>query len=166
MRTERIYIETSLINRIADPLDRDAAIRREQLASREWWPKARRNPAYILVTSKLAVGECMDRYKDIRVIRLRRRIFSSRIVAPVPYSRRDAIAALLSGDKLLLPATEFVDAPHIANAVPLGCQHLLTWNQTHLTNPYIAERVHNTLESHGYPTPTIATPTQFQNRRR
>lgn len=165
MHTERIYIETSLINRIADPLDRDADIRREQVASREWWSRARKNRAYILLTSKLAVGECIDRYKDIRVVRLRRRVFSSLIVASVPGPRRDAIAGLLSGEKLPLPASEFVDAQHIAHAVLLGCQHLLTWNQTHLTNPYIAERVHNILKEHGYKTPTIATPTQFANRR-
>lgn len=46
MRTERIYIETSLINRVADPLDRDADIRREQVASREWWSTALKNRTY------------------------------------------------------------------------------------------------------------------------
>jgi len=165
MNTEKIYVETSLINRIADPLDRDAAVRREQIVSREWWKTVRRHRDYELVTSKLALKECSEDYDDIRIVRLRLRVFAGLFIATVPARRRNALASLLAGPKAPLPETELVDAQHVATAVLLQCQHLLTWNQTHLANPYISERVHNILEEHGYQTPIIATPEQFQNRR-
>ena len=38
---------------------------------------------------------------------------------------------------------------------------LLTWNQKHLANPFMYERVDNVFEEHGYETPIIATPEQF-----
>ena len=165
MSTEKIYVETSLINRIADPLDRDAAVRREQLVRREWWKTVRRHQHYELVTSKLAFKECSEDYEDIRIVRLRLRVFAGLLITTVPARRRDALAALLAGTKAPLPETELVDAQHIATAALLQCQHLLTWNQTHLANPYISERVHNILRVHGYQTPIIATPEQFRYRR-
>jgi hypothetical protein len=154
MSTEKSYVETSLINRIADPLDRDAAVRREQIVCRQWWKTVRRHRDYELVTSKLAFKDCSEDYEDIRIVRLRRRVFTGLFIATVPSRRRDALAALLAGPKAPLSRTELVDAQHVAAAALLGCQHLLTWNQTHLANPYIPR---------GFP--IIATPEQFRNRR-
>jgi hypothetical protein len=37
MKKHMVYIETSFINRLADPLKRDPDVRREQLLSRDWW---------------------------------------------------------------------------------------------------------------------------------
>ena len=37
MKKYRVYLETSFINRLADPLKREAELRREQLLSRDWW---------------------------------------------------------------------------------------------------------------------------------
>jgi len=57
--------------------------------------------------------------------------------------------------------TELVDAQHLATAAVGGCRYLLTWNQKHLANPFMYERVDNIFEEHGYETPIIATPEQF-----
>ena len=152
--------ETSLISRIAD---RWTATPRADC--RQWWKTVRRHRDYELVTSKLAFKVCPEDYEDIRIVGLRRRVFVGLFIATVPARRRDALAAVLAGLKAPLPGTELVDAQHVATAALLQCQHLLTWNQTHLANPYISERVHNNPYEHGYQTPIIATPEQFQNRR-
>jgi hypothetical protein len=81
MSKEKIYVETSLINRIADPLDPDAAVRREQIVSRQSWKTVRRHRDYELVTSKLAFKECSEDYEDIRIVRLRRRVFAGLFIA-------------------------------------------------------------------------------------
>jgi hypothetical protein len=162
MKNDRIYVETSLINRIADPLRSEPEIRREQLQSRSWWKTARRD--YTFLTSTLAYRECCEDYDVERIVRLRLRVFASLIIAHVPARDRDALAAALASRRGPLPITELVDAQHIATAAILRCEHLLTWNQTHLANPYTYERVHNIVEAYGYETPVIATPEQFLRR--
>jgi hypothetical protein len=55
-KTPAVYLETSFINRLADPLKRDASIRQEQLDSREWWRVYRSR--YTLVVSRATLDEC------------------------------------------------------------------------------------------------------------
>ncbi len=37
LKNPTVYLETSFINRLADPRKRDSRTRQEQLDSREWW---------------------------------------------------------------------------------------------------------------------------------
>jgi hypothetical protein len=159
MKKYRVYLETSFINRLADPLKREAELRREQLLSRAWWKTSRHK--YALASSALAFKESCSNYSNRRIVRLRLRIFASLDTLSVPAAERDTLAAALSRRGGPLPVTELVDAQHLAIAAIGGCRYLLTWNQKHLANPFAYERVDNVFEEHGYETPIIATPEQF-----
>ena len=144
MKKYRVYLETSFINRLADPLKREAELRREQLLSREWWKTSRHK--YHLVSSALAFKESCSNYPNRRIVRLRLRIFASLDILSVPAAERDALAAALSRRGGPFPVTELVDAQHLAIPAIGGCRYLLTWNQKHLANPFMHERVDNVFE--------------------
>lgn len=70
MKKPTVYLETSFINRLADPLKRDPLTRQQQLDSRTWWHTYRN--LYALVTSGATLDECL-RYPNPRIVKLRLR---------------------------------------------------------------------------------------------
>jgi predicted nucleic acid-binding protein len=72
----------------------------------------------------------------------------------------DAAAAL--GIKLLekrvIPAKAAEDAYHLAISSVHGIQVLLTWNCSHLANPFVWRQVERVFASEGFELPVICTP--------
>lgn len=158
MKKPTVYVETSFINRLADPLKREPRIRQEQLDSREWW-RAYRNE-YTLVTSNAALLEC-TRYPNARTVRLRLRYLAKLASPRLQLSDLNGLSAALREPHGPLPAAELLDANHVAAAAILGCRFLLTWNQKHIANPFTRDQVDNVIRRYGYKPPIIATPQQF-----
>src|SRR5215469_5134994 len=73
-----VYLETSFINRLADPLKREPRTRQEQLDSREWWRIYRAK--FTLVTSKASLIECTQ-YPNKHTVKLRLR-YLSKLMSP------------------------------------------------------------------------------------
>ena len=78
LRRPTVYLETSFINRLADPLKRDSRTRLEQLDSREWWRAYRSR--YTLIVSRAPLDECSQN-SNARLVRLRSR-FLARTTSP------------------------------------------------------------------------------------
>jgi hypothetical protein len=78
LKMPAVYLETSFINRLADPLKRDARTRQEQIDSREWWRLYRSR--YTLVISRATLDEC-SQYSNAPLVRLRSR-FLARTTSP------------------------------------------------------------------------------------
>ena len=159
MNKPTVYLETSFINRLADPLKREPRLRQQQLSSREWWNKFRRR--YTLVSSPFTFNECCLDYPNQRIVRLRLRYFGNLTIFRPPAKDLSRLARALRQSRGPLPAEEVVDSQHIATAAIAGCRYLLTWNQKHIANPFIQKIIDNIIESHGFQAPTIATPEQF-----
>jgi hypothetical protein len=153
-----VYLETSFINRLADPLKRDSRTRQEQLDSRDWWRDYRNR--YVLAISQATIYECTQ-YSNARIVRLRMRYLAKAATLRVPASELNRLAGALRRPHGPLPAAEILDAGHIAAAAISGCRFLLTWNQKHIANPFTRDQVDNIVRRHGYQTPLIATPRQF-----
>jgi len=152
------YLETSFINRLADPLKRDPRTRQEQLDSREWWRVYRSR--YTLVVSRATVDEC-SQYANARLVRLRQRYLAKTTRHRLSTSKMNRLVVALRQPYGPLPEAEILDATHIAAAVLSGCALLLTWNQKHIANPFTRDQVDNIVRRHGYQTPLIVTPSQF-----
>jgi hypothetical protein len=159
MKKPAVYLETSFINYLADPLKRDAKLRQNQLSSREWWNILRHQ--YTLLTSTFTVDESCRNYPNQRIVRLRQRCLASVTIIRPPAADRIRLATALREPYGPLPSTEVLDSQHIATAALSGCHFLLTWNQKHIANPFISKRVDNIIEGYGYQAPIIATPDQF-----
>ena len=158
MKKQAVYLETSFINRLADPLKRDPLIRHEQIDSREWWRDFRNH--YALITSRATIDEC-SQYPNERLIRLRRRYLAKTSTPRFSTSELNKLVVALRKPHGPLPTAEIVDATHIAAAAISGCRFLLTWNQKHIANPFNREQVDNIVRRHGYETPILLTPRQF-----
>jgi hypothetical protein len=159
MKQPSVYLETSFINRLADPLKRDPLTRQQQLTSRAWWSRYRRH--YVLLSSEYAYDESCVKYKDERIVRLRLRRFAHLTIVRPPLADITELATALRKPRGPLPPKEILDSQHIAVAAISGCSYLLTWNQTHIANAFTQEIVDNIIERHGYQAPKIGTPEQF-----
>jgi hypothetical protein len=64
-------------------------------------------------------------------------------------------------DQHALPAKAAVDALHIAVAVVMGMDYVLTWNCTHIANAAIRPRIEEACRKLGYEPPVICTPEEL-----
>ena len=60
-----------------------------------------------------------------------------------------------------IPATERLDADHVATAAAYGMDVLLTWNCTHINNPIMLPSIITQVALAGYKCPQIMTPREF-----
>jgi hypothetical protein len=60
-----------------------------------------------------------------------------------------------------LPAKAAVDALHIAVAVVMGIDYVLTWNCTHIANAVIRPKIEDACRQAGYDPPVICTPEEL-----
>ena len=64
-------------------------------------------------------------------------------------------------DQHALPAKAALDALHIAVAVVMGMDYVLTWNCTHIANAAIRPRIEVACRRLGYEPPVICTPEEL-----
>jgi hypothetical protein len=60
-----------------------------------------------------------------------------------------------------LPTKAAVDALHIAVAAENGMEYPLTWNCRHIANAALRHAIESVIDSFGYETPIICTPSQL-----
>jgi hypothetical protein len=53
------------------------------------------------------------------------------------------------------------DALHIAIASTTGMDYIVTWNFSHINNPFTIAKIRNTVETAGYICPEIVSPEAF-----
>ena len=154
-----VYIDSSFIDRIADPRKGSAATHRERNISKTWWESYNRRAD--LVTSPFTFAEAIERYGNARIVRLRHRYFSHiREVRAARKYLNPLAAALLKPDGPI-PADEILDAQHIATAAITGCPYLLTWNCRHIANAFNREFVDNIIRRYGYKPLILGNPEEF-----
>lgn len=161
MKKPTVYLETSFINYLADPLRPHPKTRQRQLSSRAWWKTLRHN--YTLITSTLTLEKSCLKYKNKRIARLRLRYFAPIIMVRCPPIPRDKLADALRQPSGPIPADEINDSIHIANAAISGCECLLTWTHSHIANLDTLPIIRTIIEAHGYHTPKIGNPDLFRH---
>ena len=66
-----------------------------------------------------------------------------------------------SSSSTRFPAKAAVDALHIAVAVVMGMDYVLTWNCTHIANAVIRPKIEDACRQLGYDPPVICTPEEL-----
>lgn len=136
-RTQKVYIETTVISYLAAPNSRDAVTSGRQIITREWWRTERSK--FTLMVSEVVAAECGQGDPSL----VRRRMALLAAISPSPFRVNDAMLELA---KLLVvpgavPENAAADAVHIAAAAVKDCDFLLTWNLRHLANVRIRRQV-------------------------
>ena len=84
--------------------------------------------------------------------------------SPADHSRVTEDATRLAGaflDQHALPTKAALDALHIAVAVVMGMDYVLTWNCTHIANAAIRPKLEDACRKLGYEPPVICTPEEL-----
>jgi predicted nucleic acid-binding protein len=151
----RVYIETTVASYFTARLSRDVMIAGHQKATRELWPKL--SSVYETYVSALVYEEAGRGDPNQAKMRLA-------AVGPFRMLDIDEDVRMLA-EKIIagggIPAEYPEDALHIAVAAVNGMDVLLTWNFTHMNNPFTRIMVRRIVEDEGYSCPEICSPEEL-----
>ena len=155
----KVYIETSVVSYYTARPSRDVVVAGHQRSTEEFWNRLGTDfEPFVsaLVWKEVGKGDPSQAERRIDSIRS----FSSIEIDEV--SQRLAQKVLDAGG---VP-TEFPeDALHIALATMGGVDFLVTWNFTHINNPFTRMMIRHAVENEGYVCPEIVSPEEMIGER-
>jgi len=152
---KNLYIETTVVSYLTAKPSRDIMIAGHQEATRELWDQL--SSRYKTYVSALILEEAGKGDPDQAQMRLA-------AIAKFPMLDIEDEARLLA-EKILakkgIPREYPEDALHIAIAAVNGIEVIITWNFTHLNNPFTRKKVRKIVEAEGYSCPEICSPEEL-----
>jgi hypothetical protein len=152
--SSKVYLETTVISYLTAAPSRDIVQAAHQQITREWWE---RRKAFDLFVSQAVITEVGRGNPDAAA----RRLAALDNVAVLEVTEDASRLAEALIDQHALPAKAVVDALHIAVAVVMGMDYVLTWNCTHIANAAIRPRIEEACRKLGYEPPVICTPEEL-----
>jgi hypothetical protein len=125
-----------------------------QQITREWWERRR---DFDLFVSQAFLTEA-GRGDSVAAAR---RLAALQGVAILEVTEDAAKVAEALVEEHALPRKAALDALHIAIAVVMGMDYVLTWNCTHIANAAIRPRIEDACRKLGYEPPVICTPEEL-----
>ena len=151
MAKKRVYVESSVFGWLTAKPNRDIIKQAKQLLTQEWWEQRDRWDLFI---SPTVLEECMEGNQVAAGKRMEK-------ASPLPVLPNTpeiyALAALLK-EKAQIPDDSAADAMHLAVAAYHQMDYLATWNQTHLDNPHLREKIEKTIKEWKLKPAAIMTP--------
>jgi predicted nucleic acid-binding protein len=152
---KQVYIETTVVSYLTAKPSRDIMIVGHQEATRGLWVKlSSKYKAYVsaLVFEEAGRGDPDQAQKRLAAI------------AKFPMLDIEEEAQHLA-EKILtnkgIPREYPEDALHIAIAAVNGMEVIVTWNFSHLNNPFTRKKVRKIVEAEGYICPEICSPEEL-----
>jgi predicted nucleic acid-binding protein len=151
----KIYIETTVVSYQTGRFSRDMVIAGHQQSTRAFWE---------------LLGKILDPFVSALVVKEASKgdpeVATKRLHAikdfPVAASSVDSVNladALIKSQGV--PKEYPDDAMHIAVAATTGMDYIVTWNFSHINNPFTVMRIRRTVEELGYVCPEIVSPEAF-----
>ncbi len=150
-----IYVETSVVSYYTGQPTRDLVIASRQELTREVWPALLTvYDSYVsaLVEEEASRGDAAKAKKRVDCIQP----FAGLDITP----DAQVLAAKLMADKAI-PEEHPEDALHVAVAAVNGIDVVLTWNFSHINNPFTRMMVRQVIENDGYQCPEICSPEEL-----
>ena len=151
----RLYIETTVVSYYAARPSRDVVIAGHQQATQDLW--SRFGHHYEPYVSALVVREAGK--GDPRQAQGRLAAISPFPVLDVDVEAEALAAKLMTGKAV--PEEYPEDALHVALATVNGMEVLVTWNFSHLNNPFSRVMIRQIVENEGYTCPEIVSPDEL-----
>lgn len=151
----KVYIETSVISYLTADVSADLVIAARQYTTRRWW-KGGRNE-FDCFASRLVFQEASC--GDPELARRRLEIIAEMRELAITKDVEELAEDLVTVGPL--PRNAANDAVHIAVATVHGLDYLLSWNQKHIANIMMRDKVEATCRLRGYRPLTICTPDQL-----
>ena len=151
MPKKQVYVESSVISYLTARPSNDILKLAKQRQTQMWWEQREK---WELFVSQIVVREIRDGNPDAS----RKRLAAVRGLPSLPETDevRQLAAHLVAAGAIPEKARE--DARHIATAALHGMDYLVTWNQTHISNPDMLEKVYSAIREAGYTPPVLVRP--------
>jgi hypothetical protein len=143
----KVYLETTVISYLTAAPSRDIVPAAHQQITREWWE---RRKDFDLFVSQAVITEA-GRGDSGAAARRLAALEDVGVLEVTEDASKLAEAFIVHA----LPAKAAVDALHIAVAVVMGMDYVLTWNCTHIANAAIRPRIEEACRKLGYEPPVI-----------
>ncbi len=150
-----VYIETSVVSYYVGRPGRDVVIAGRQQSTQEFWSRLSGDLAPFV--SALVLREAAK--GDSEQARRRLNAVSAFPVLSVSVEAEQLAEKILEGRGIPMEYPE--DALHIAVAAASGMDFIVTWNFSHMNNPFTKMRIRQTVENAGYACPEIVSPDAF-----
>ena len=151
----KVYIETSVVSYYTGSGSRDVVIAGHQQSTQSFW--GRLSDELLPQVSVLVLKEASKGDPDLA----RKRLDA---VDSFPVLRTTLEAERLAQkivDERGIPAEYPEDALHIAIAAMAGMDFIVTWNFSHINNPFTKMMIRQAVENAGYECPEIVSPDAF-----
>ncbi len=147
MAKKRVYVETSVISYLTARPARVLSTLVKQQQTADWWEIRHRWELFISTTvmQEIQRGDPEAALKRIDAV-------EDLLMLPVTDKEREMGRRLVEAGAVPLKAME--DAVHIATATLNGMDYLVTWNQTHIFNLDMLDKLYSTIRGLGYK-PTV-----------
>ena len=153
--SKRVYIETTVVSYLTARPSRDLVVAAHQEATRELWAKLVSDfDTYIsaLVYQEAGRGDA-DRAQE------RLAAINCFDMLDVDQEAQALARKIIAGEAI--PQAYPEDALHVAVAAVNGMDILVTWNFTHLNNPFTRRLIRQVVENGGYACPEICSPDEL-----
>lgn len=152
MSLPTVYLETSVVSYLASKPSSNLLRAARQLSSVDWWENHRHK--FSLMTSTFTLDEAMKGDKHAAEKRI-----SYLDSVPLLDVNESVLHLMGSIQKSgIMPEDCEVDIGHISVASCHEVEILLTWNCSHIANPFIARKLEPLIRAHGFKMPYLATP--------
>jgi hypothetical protein len=151
----KVYIETSVVSYLTGRASRDVVIAGHQQATQSFWQLLSNDLAPYI--SALVAKEASQGDKVVAQRRLE-------AISPIPVLPLTAESESLAGviiEAKGVPREYPEDALHIAIATIGGMDFIVTWNFSHINNPFTKMMIRQAVENAGYECPEIVSPDSF-----
>ena len=151
MTRKRVYVESSVIGYLTAKPPRDMRRRVRQDITIEWWEQREKWSLFLssVVLEEIAAGDSFAAEKRLAAVQ-------GLPVLPDHPRAKALVDALIAGTAI--PAKAHADAAHLALAALHGMEYLATWNQTHLDNPDLRNKIAEIVKSHDLSLTLVLTP--------
>ena len=151
---QKIYIETSVASYLVSRPSKDIVIAGHQAATRDFWESLGDYESFI---SDIVIQEASDGDEIQAKMRLE-------ALKGIQILKIDDIVKVLAKklmDGRAVPKKCVEDALHIAVAARHGINAIVTWNFSHINNPFTRMMIRQIIENNGFACPEICSPDEF-----
>ena len=151
----KVYVETSVVSYYTGRASRDVVIAGHQQSTQDFWSLLSGEllpHVSALVVMEAGKGDSESARKRLDAID------SFPVLRTTPEAERLARAILDSGG---IPEEHPEDALHVAVATVAGMDFIVTWNFSHINNPFTKIMIRQAVENAGYECPEIVSPDAF-----
>jgi hypothetical protein len=151
----KVYVETSVVSYYSGRASRDVVIAGRQQSTQEFWPMlSGKLLPYVSALVEKEIGRGVS-----EIARKRQDAIASFPVLRTTPQAEQLARAIMDGHGI--PGEYPEDALHIAVAVVAGMDFIVTWNFSHINNPFTKMMIRQVVENAGYECPEIVSPDAF-----